>query len=109
MPYILVQTYVAPGRVEPQVKASQCFTKYKWRDLDAAKRQSGPQIVATQVSSKSANQSALCHLTCSKHMPSFVHVARTGLLSTALLQPVQSAQFFMVGCVGHQQLRALAH
>ena len=31
------------------MKASQCFTKYKWRDLDAAKRQSGPQIVATQV------------------------------------------------------------
>ncbi|CAK0786139.1 hypothetical protein CVIRNUC_009352 [Coccomyxa viridis] len=43
------QTYVAPGRLEPKVKASQCFTKYKWRDLDAAKRQSGPQIVATQV------------------------------------------------------------
>ena len=44
-----MQTYVAPGRLEPKVKASQCFTKYKWRDLDAAKRQSGPQIVATQV------------------------------------------------------------
>ena len=44
-----VQTYLAPGRLEPRVKASQCFTKYKWRDLDAAKRQSGPQIVATQV------------------------------------------------------------
>ncbi len=44
-----MQTYVAPGRLEPRVKASQCFTKYKWRDLDAAKRQSGPQIVATQV------------------------------------------------------------
>lgn len=43
------QTYVAPGRLEPRVKASQCFTKYKWRDLDSAKRQSGPQIVATQV------------------------------------------------------------
>ncbi|CAL5226960.1 g9845 [Coccomyxa viridis] len=43
------QTYVAPGRLEPRIKASQCFTKYKWRDLDAAKRQSGPQIVATQV------------------------------------------------------------
>ena len=46
---MVVQTYVAPGRLEPRVKASQCFTKYKWRDLDAAKRQSGPQIVATQV------------------------------------------------------------
>ena len=46
---MVAQTYVAPGRVEPKVKASQCFTKYKWRDLDAAKRQSGPQIVATQV------------------------------------------------------------
>ena len=44
-----MQTYVAPGRLEPRIKASQCFTKYKWRDLDAAKRQSGPQIVATQV------------------------------------------------------------
>ena len=46
---MVAQTYVAPGRLEPRVKASQCFTKYKWRDLDAAKRQSGPQIVATQV------------------------------------------------------------
>ena len=48
---MVTQTYVAPGRLEPRVKASQCFTKYKWRDLDAAKRQSGPQIVATQVGS----------------------------------------------------------
>lgn len=48
-----MQTYVAPGRLEPRVKASQCFTKYKWRDLDSAKRQSGPQIVATQVITQS--------------------------------------------------------
>jgi hypothetical protein len=31
------------------VKASQCFTKYKWRDDAAAAREGGPQIVATQV------------------------------------------------------------
>lgn len=30
------------------MKASQCFTKYKWRDGAAAQRSSGPQIVATQ-------------------------------------------------------------
>ena len=48
-----VQTYIAPGRLEPRVKASQCFTKYRWRDPDAAKRQSGPQIVATQVVTQS--------------------------------------------------------
>ena len=41
--------YASPGRREPKVKASQCFTKYKWRDDAAALRDSGPQIVATQV------------------------------------------------------------
>ncbi len=44
------QLYDSPGRAEPKVKASQCFTKYKWRDSAAAQRESGPQIVATQVS-----------------------------------------------------------
>ena len=44
------QVYASPGRREPKVKASQCFTKYKWRDSAAAQRESGPQIVATQVS-----------------------------------------------------------
>ena len=58
---MVVQTYVAPGRLEPRVKASQCFTKYKWRDLDAAKRQSGPQIVATQVRSRPALEYCLIH------------------------------------------------
>lgn len=43
------QIYASPGRREPKVKASQCFTKYKWRDSAAAQRESGPQIVATQV------------------------------------------------------------
>lgn len=43
------QIYSGGGRAEPKVKASQCFTKYKWRDDAAAQRESGPQIVATQV------------------------------------------------------------
>ncbi len=47
--YAHVQIYSSPGRAEPRVKASQCFTKYKWRDIAAAQRESGPQIVATQV------------------------------------------------------------
>eukprot|EP00884_Botryococcus_braunii_P004263 jgi/Botrbrau1/13838/Bobra.0056s0075.1 len=34
---------------QPRVKASRCFTKYKWRDLEAAEREGGPAIVATQV------------------------------------------------------------
>ena len=42
------QVYAAPSRREPRVKASQCFTKYKWRDTAAALRETGPQIVATQ-------------------------------------------------------------
>ncbi|KXZ49476.1 hypothetical protein GPECTOR_21g702 [Gonium pectorale] len=33
----------------PRVKASQCFTKYKWRSEQAALRDQGPAIVATQV------------------------------------------------------------
>lgn len=32
-----------------QVKASQCFTKYKWRSPQAAAQTGGPLIVATQV------------------------------------------------------------
>ena len=56
-----MQTYVAPGRLEPKVKATQCFTKYKWRDLDAAKRQSGPQIVATQASIFDMTGVCLCN------------------------------------------------
>ncbi len=32
-----------------QVKASQCYTKYKFRSQEAADRQAGPAIVATQV------------------------------------------------------------
>lgn len=33
----------------PRVKASQCFTKYKFRDEKAAEAAGGPAIVATQV------------------------------------------------------------
>ncbi|GLC41532.1 hypothetical protein PLESTB_001000800 [Pleodorina starrii] len=33
----------------PRIKASQCFTKYKWRSAEAAARDAGPAIVATQV------------------------------------------------------------
>lgn len=32
-----------------QVKASQCFTKYKWRSAEEAATDGGPEIVATQV------------------------------------------------------------
>ena len=32
-----------------KVKASQCFTKYKWRPPEEAARSGGPAIVATQV------------------------------------------------------------
>jgi hypothetical protein len=32
-----------------RVKASQCFTKYLWRDEAAAEKDGGPAIVATQV------------------------------------------------------------
>ena len=32
-----------------QVQASQCYTKYKFRSQEAADRQAGPAIVATQV------------------------------------------------------------
>ena len=32
-----------------QVKASQCFTKYKYRSQSDAAQLGGPQIVATQV------------------------------------------------------------
>ena len=45
---ICVQIYDDPGR-ETRVKASQCFTKYKWRELGPAEVDSGPAIVATQV------------------------------------------------------------
>ena len=31
------------------MKASQCFTKYKWRTSEEAATDGGPQIVATQV------------------------------------------------------------
>ena len=32
-----------------RIKASQCFTKFKWRDAAVAEQQGGPTIVATQV------------------------------------------------------------
>lgn len=45
---VRAQVYAAPAAREPRVKASQCFTKYRWRDGAAALRETGPQIVATQ-------------------------------------------------------------
>jgi hypothetical protein len=41
------QTFDAPGRPGTRVKASQCFTKYRWRPAAAAA--GGPEVVATQV------------------------------------------------------------
>ncbi|KAK9796302.1 hypothetical protein WJX73_009432 [Symbiochloris irregularis] len=43
------QVFDLPDRVEPKVKASQCFTKYKWRTTEEAAIDNGPEIVATQV------------------------------------------------------------
>ncbi|KAK9812762.1 hypothetical protein WJX72_003291 [[Myrmecia] bisecta] len=43
------QVFDTPGRAEPRVKASQCYTKYKWRDERQAAVDGGPAIVATQV------------------------------------------------------------
>jgi hypothetical protein len=34
---------------QPRVKASQCYTKFKWRAEAAAEQAGGPAIVATQV------------------------------------------------------------
>ena len=44
------------------MKASQCFTKYKWRDSAAAQRESGPQIVATQVSALDHESTIAMHI-----------------------------------------------
>lgn len=43
------QIFETPGRPQAKVKASQCYTKYKFRSQEAADRQAGPAIVATQV------------------------------------------------------------
>ncbi|KAL3140611.1 hypothetical protein ABBQ32_005181 [Trebouxia sp. C0010 RCD-2024] len=43
------QIFESPGRPQAKVKASQCYTKYKFRSQEAADRQGGPAIVATQV------------------------------------------------------------
>jgi len=43
------QVFQVPYKVEPKVKASQCFTKYKWRTPQQAAQTGGPLIVATQV------------------------------------------------------------
>ena len=42
------QVYDIAGRPEPRVKASQCFTKYRWRP-EAEAGAGGAAIVATQV------------------------------------------------------------
>lgn len=39
----------SPERPRPNVKAWQCFTKYRWRPVAEAEAQQGPRIVATQV------------------------------------------------------------
>jgi len=44
------QVYDVAGRPDPRVKASQCFTKYRWR-AESAAGDSGAAIVATQVRS----------------------------------------------------------
>ena len=54
------QIYAAPARREPRVKASQCFTKYRWRDGAAALRETGPQIVATQARARLLSLRPLC-------------------------------------------------
>uniref|UniRef100_A0A061QUK1 DUF6816 domain-containing protein n=2 Tax=Tetraselmis sp. GSL018 TaxID=582737 RepID=A0A061QUK1_9CHLO len=43
------QVYDTGASREDKVKASQCFTKYKWRSRAEAERTGGPVIVATQV------------------------------------------------------------
>jgi hypothetical protein len=43
------QIYDESSSGVPRLKASQCFTKYKWRPLEAAAAAGGPAIVATQV------------------------------------------------------------
>jgi hypothetical protein len=48
----LRQTFSAERGMESRVKASQCFTKYKWRDAEEAAGGGGVQIVATQVVSE---------------------------------------------------------
>lgn len=47
-----VQVYDVAGRPEPRVKASQCFTKYRWR-AESTAGAGGAAIVATQVRQKS--------------------------------------------------------
>lgn len=43
------QIFDDPGAAAPRVKASQCFTKYKFRREAAAAADNGPVVVATQV------------------------------------------------------------
>lgn len=49
---VLLETLISADTAvaaRPRVKASQCYTKYKWRDEKAAEAAGGPAIVATQV------------------------------------------------------------
>lgn len=57
-PAVTYRLAAAPTR-PPQVKASQCFTKYHWRpEAEAAAASGGGvQVVATQV-----GEQGLCHL-----------------------------------------------
>eukprot|EP01026_Neomeris_dumetosa_P022542 TRINITY_DN1940_c0_g1_i5.p1 TRINITY_DN1940_c0_g1~~TRINITY_DN1940_c0_g1_i5.p1 ORF type:complete len:351 (-),score=47.98 TRINITY_DN1940_c0_g1_i5:238-1245(-) len=43
------QVFDNPNGDLSKVKGSQCFTKYRWRDEEVAKKDEGPMIVATQV------------------------------------------------------------
>lgn len=54
-----VQVYDVAGRPEPRVKASQCFTKYRWR-AESAAGAGGAAIVATQVQQKSTLRKFPC-------------------------------------------------
>jgi len=45
----LQQVFETPSASNARIKASQCFTKYKWRSEEEAARDGGPAIVATQV------------------------------------------------------------
>lgn len=45
----LRQTFASPDSQGSRVKASQCYTKYKWRSAEDAAASGGVQIVATQV------------------------------------------------------------
>lgn len=44
------QVFEGAEEQRSRLKASQCFTKYKWRSREAAAAKGGPEIIATQAS-----------------------------------------------------------